>query len=247
MTVGLHVEKVSVSFGGNKAVDDVSFELDSGQIMGIIGPNGAGKSTTLNAIAGLVVPDQGTITLNGQDVTTKPFWRRCRAGLAMTFQTPQSDQNLTVAEQLLGQLRSVRHLFLGPGARAGRERVHQLLDEMDLHQIAERRTDSLTLGEIRRFEFARAVANEPTVLLVDEPSSGMTADESKLLALTIQRIADRGVAVILIEHNIPFVRALAENIVVLDLGKIIASGATSDVLASDIVKEAYLGTAKDDA
>lgn len=238
----LELDGVTVVFGGMTAADDVGFSVEAGQIFGIIGPNGAGKSTTLNAISGLVTAASGTVRINGEDVTGDPFWKRCRRGLAMTFQTPRSDENLTVAEQLLGQIRSARHIRLGRGAAAARGRVNELLKATDMEDAATRVPGQLTLGEIRRFEFARAMANEPSVLLVDEPSSGMTSEEAILLARSLRMIADSGVAVVVIEHNIPFIKSLASELIVLDAGRIIERGTTAHVLSSNVVKEAYLGT-----
>jgi branched-chain amino acid transport system ATP-binding protein len=238
----IELDGVTVVFGGMTAADDIGFSVDAGEIFGIIGPNGAGKTTTLNAISGLVPITRGKVSIGGVDVTGDLFWKRCRQGLAMTFQTPRSDENLTVAEQLLGQIRSARHIRIGRGAAAARARVQELLVATEMESVATRVPGQLTLGEIRRFEFARAMANRPRVLLVDEPSSGMTSDEAILLARSLRSIADSGVAVIVIEHNIPFIRSLASRMVVLDAGRIIARGETAAVLASNVVKEAYLGT-----
>lgn len=238
----IELKGVTVVFGGMTAADEVGFSVDAGEIFGIIGPNGAGKTTTLNAISGLVPITRGRVSINGVDVTGYPFWKRCRQGLAMTFQIPRSDENLTVAEQLLGQIRSARHIRLGRGAAGARDRVDELLAATEMDGVATRVPGQLTLGEVRRFEFARAMANQPKVLLVDEPSSGMTSDEAILLARSLRGIADSGVAVVVIEHNIPFIKSLASRMIVLDAGRIIESGSTTAVLASNVVKEAYLGT-----
>lgn len=239
----LEVRDISVSYGGNRAVDTVSCAVDAGEVFGIIGPNGAGKSTFLNAISGLVAVESGDVIIDGRDVTRAAFWGRCRQGLAMTFQTPRFDEDLTAAEQLLGQLRHARHARIGRGAPVAVRRVGQLLAELELEEAGGKPPSELTLGEIRRFELARALANEPKVLLVDEPSSGMNAEEARLLARTLQQISDTGVAVLVIEHNIPFIRVLAERMIVLDAGRVIEEGETEMVLESQVVKEAYLGVA----
>jgi len=238
---------VSVSFGGNHAVVDASCTVEAGEIFGLIGPNGAGKSTFLGSIAGLVTTESGEVSIDGRNLSKATFWKRCRHGLAMTFQTPRFDENLTVAEQIMGQLHDARHARLGRRAKSTRERVGDLLAGMELEDVASRAPTDLTLGEIRRFEFARALANEPKVLLIDEPSSGMTAEETRLLSRTIEKIASSGVAIMVIEHNIPFIRALAARTMVLNAGRTIASGPTDAVLASDAVKEAYLGVASNAA
>ncbi|MEQ8719096.1 MAG: ATP-binding cassette domain-containing protein [Acidimicrobiales bacterium] len=237
----LEVRDICVTFGGSRAVDGVSMAVPEGAIVGLIGPNGAGKTTLLKVMAGLVRPDQGSVSLRGVDVTRSGIARRARAGLAMTFQVPRSVANLTVGEQLLIPLASFRRF----GSRERREHwqalVQRVVADLDLAALLDRYPTELTLGEIRRFEVARALMREPAILLVDEPASGMSSEDVVTLAGQLRRVAAGGVAVLLIEHNVPFVREVASTLHVLDLGRLIASGSPADVLANDAVKDAYLG------
>lgn len=233
---------VSVAFGGNRAVDKVSLEVVPGEIFGLMGPNGAGKSTLLRAVIGLQDMDSGSIRFAGADVSKMTFSARCKRGIGLTFQIPQGAPELTVEEELVAQSRRIVHKRL-PSARGELRRVADILDWLDLAVIARRRTDELTLGEVRRFELARAMVNEPALLLVDEPSSGMSGQETTLLASALRRVADRGVGIVLVEHNIPFMTSLAGKALVLDAGAELANGPMDEIVSSSIVQEAYLGTA----
>lgn len=237
----LEVRQATVTFGGTRAVDDVSIAVPEGEIVGLIGPNGAGKTTLLKVMAGLVRPDHGTVFLRGIDVTRRGIAARARAGLAMTFQVPRSVANLTVGEQLLIPLASFRRF----GRRERREQwqglIQRVVTDLDLSTLLNRYPTELTLGEIRRFEVARALMREPAVLLVDEPASGMSSDDVVTLAGQLRRVAASGVAILLIEHNVPFVREVVSTLHVLDLGRLIASGPPAEVLTNNAVKDAYLG------
>jgi ABC-type branched-subunit amino acid transport system ATPase component len=239
----LRVEGVEVRYGGTTAVTGVSCTVAPGEVVGLVGPNGAGKSTLLKAIAGLVTAQEGRFHLGEVELTGSSFARRCRAGLGLTFQIPRNAGRLTVSEELFAQSRGFRHRWL-PGSRRAMDTVAGLLRELDLEAVADRRVPDLTLGEIRRFEVARALVNDPAVLLVDEPASGMTADEASLLAGSLSRLARRGVGVLLVEHNIPFLSSLADRAVVLDAGKLLIEGPTQEVLTSAPVQEAYLGASR---
>jgi ABC-type branched-subunit amino acid transport system ATPase component len=239
---GLRVEGLTVRYGGNTALDDVSFTAARGETLGLIGANGAGKSTLLRTVAGLERPHRGAITHDGVDLTAQSFRRRCRDTLALTFQIPRAAPQLTVEEQLAAQRQGLGHL-LSPRSRPHVLAVREVIERMDLGLVSQSRPSELTLGEERRFELARAVLNEPSLLLVDEPSSGMSAEEALHLADALKMIAQTGVTIILVEHNIPFIRTLTANTVVLDAGRKLLSGPTPDVLASKEVKESYLGRA----
>lgn len=239
---GLRVEGVTVRFGGNAALEDVSCAAREGEVLAVIGPNGAGKSTLLKTIAGLQRPDAGSVALCGEDVTRIRFRGRAKRGLALTFQIPRSAPTLTLEEQIAAQARGLRHLR-DPRSKDAVARVGAVIERMELTEAARKRTPDLTLGEERRFELARALVNDPRVLLVDEPSSGMSSEEAQHLARVLSSIARDGVTVVLVEHNIPFVTALAQRTVVLNAGRVLVKGDTSDVLASPLVQEAYLGRA----
>jgi branched-chain amino acid transport system ATP-binding protein len=240
--IGLRVDDVTVRFGGNPALEDVSFAARRGEVLALIGPNGAGKSTMLKTIAGLQRPTAGRVELQGEDVSDVSFRGRATRGLALTFQIPRSATALTVEEQIAGQAKGFRHVRFSHDD-AALERVSDVIARVGLADAARKRTRDLTLGEIRRFEVARALVNQPNVLLVDEPASGMSSDEAKQLVEVLRAVADGGVTVVLVEHNIPFVSALARRTVVLSAGRLLIEGETAEVLASPTVKEAYLGQA----
>ena len=239
----LRVDDVEVRYGGTTAVTEISLTVAPGEVVGLIGPNGAGKSTLLKAIAGLVTAQEGRFRLGDVELTGLSFTRRCRAWIGLTFQIPRNAGRLTVSEELFAQARGFRHRWL-PGSRRSMDAIAALLRDLDLEAVADRRVPDLTLGEIRRFEVARALVNDPAVLLVDEPASGMTADEAKVLSAALARLAAGGVGVLLVEHNIPFLSSLADRAVVLDAGKLLIEGATHDVLTSTPVQEAYLGATR---
>jgi branched-chain amino acid transport system ATP-binding protein len=239
---GLEVAGITVRYGGNAALEDVACAAAPGEVLGVIGPNGAGKSTLIKTIAGLVTPAAGRVLMRGTDITRKRFRDRARLGLALTFQIPRSSPTLTVEEQIAAHAKRLRHLRLSRDHSAI-DRVREVIERMELQDAIRKRAGDLTLGEVRRFELARALVNDPQVLLVDEPSSGMSAEEAQHLAQVLSQITSGGVTVVLVEHNIPFVRALARRTVVLDAGRVLVTGATADVLASPLVQEAYLGRA----
>jgi branched-chain amino acid transport system ATP-binding protein len=242
LTGGLLVEEIVVRYGGNAALNGVSCAAAPGEILGVIGPNGAGKSTLLRSIMGLQPVSAGRIHLDGRDVTRTSFSARCRLGAAMTFQIPRGTPSLTVAEELAAQARGFWHRGL-PASRKRLQAVADVVERLDLGEVVRRRISQLTLGEERRFELARALVNQPSLLLVDEPSSGMSASEATVLASALRNIADGGVAVVLVEHNIPFISALTRRSVVLDAGWLLLEGPTPDVLKSETVQGAYLGRA----
>jgi ABC-type branched-subunit amino acid transport system ATPase component len=237
----LDVKSACVSFGAAQAVTEVSVSVEAGEIVGVIGPNGAGKSTLLKSIAGQVRLDSGRVELGEKDVTRLSVARRSRRGIGTTFQLPRSHPELTVFEQLFAQSSSAMHIRMGKNRHNTLNRVYELAQQADLIGLLSSSTRVLTLGESRRFEVVRALINEPRVLLVDEPASGMTADEARLLAEMLRAAAKSGVAVLLIEHNIPFIRSLAEKLLVLDASRCIEWGPTEQALMSEQVKEAYLG------
>jgi branched-chain amino acid transport system ATP-binding protein len=241
----LRAEGVDVSFGGARALADVTVEVRPGEVVGLIGPNGAGKSTLVKVLAGLVRPDRGRVLLRGRDISRHPAHRRFRAGIGMTFQTPRYAAELTVEEQLLSQVGGSSLLARRRAGGRLREELAAVVDELDLRGALSKYPPELPLGEMRRFEIARALMRAPDVLLVDEPASGMSAEEAGALAQQLRSVADGGRAVLLIEHNIPFVMQLARRIYVLDLGRVILEAGPAEVMASAAVWASYLG--EDDA
>ncbi|WP_327352115.1 ABC transporter ATP-binding protein [Streptomyces sp. NBC_01304] len=251
----LETQDVRVHFGGIRALKGVTLGIRPGEVCGLIGPNGAGKTTLFDVLSGIRRPDAGRVLLDGTDVTRRsPVWR-ARHGMRRTFQRQQLFGQLTVADNLVvaqewrgGGGGVAADLVAAPTRRtherARRERAATVLRECGLDALAGDYAGALPVGQARMVELARAVADPPRVLLLDEPASGMTADERQQLSAVIRHLADEeGCAVLLIEHNVAFVMELCARVVVLDLGEVLAQGTAAEVRADPKVKEAYLGTA----
>jgi branched-chain amino acid transport system ATP-binding protein len=237
----LDVRDVVVRFGGNLAVDDVSIGASPGQVTGLIGPNGAGKTTLFNVITGLLTPDSGTVELDGVDVTKQPPYRRARRGLARTFQRLELFSVMTVRENIAVAAETRRSWARDSG------RVDDVVDDViariGLRDLADVRVDALPTGQARLVELGRALATRPKVLLLDEPASGQTEQETERFAALLRELADEGMTVVLVEHDVQLVMAVCDVIHVLDFGRIIASGTPDEVRSNDAVLVAYLGTA----
>jgi branched-chain amino acid transport system permease protein len=249
----LVVGDVSVQFEGLLALKDVSFELRSGEIVGLIGPNGAGKTSTVNVMTGRVIPTTGHVYLDGRELTgLKPF-QIAQAGVVRTFQStrliPTFDlitnvmlsrhdlANATVTEQILALPRSVAD------GRAAREEAMRLLRIVGVETLAEVQARDLPYGVQRRAEIAKALALRPTFLLLDEPGAGLSSFERDEVAEAISAVARHGVGCLLIDHNIPFVARVCSRLVVLSAGEILLEGEATSVLSDTDVIEAYLGAA----
>lgn len=233
----LEVRGVYVRFGGRVALQDVTLSAEAGVVTGLIGPNGAGKTTLFNVVCGLLRPQGGRVILGGTDVTALAPFKRARRGLARTFQRLE----------LFGLLDVLANVSLA-AAVAGRPdpaRVaDELLDRLGLADLAGVRADRLPTGHARRVELARALATAPQVLLLDEPASGQDEAETRAFGALLRQVADDGVAVVLVEHNISLVMEVCDHLHVLDLGRLIASGTPGEVRSHDAVLAAYLGTAQ---
>ena len=248
MTVAaaLAVAGVSRSFGGLRAVEKVDLTLEPGERRGIIGPNGAGKTTLFNLIAGEVAPTAGRIVLFGQDVTHLAPQRRAALGLARTFQVNTLFPNLTVTENLLlavqgttpTKLRLHRPLS---SYRDLHQQARSLLGSVGLEGAGEAIAKALSHGEQRQLEVALALASRPRVLLLDEPTAGLSLAESQRLTSLLKRL-DRSMSLLVIEHDMDVVFGLAERITVLHEGKVIAEGDRDEVRANALVADIYLGT-----
>ncbi|MER7347366.1 ABC transporter ATP-binding protein [Streptomyces aurantiacus] len=251
----LTASRVTVRFGGIRALDDVTLTLRPGEVCGLIGPNGAGKTTLFDVLSGIRRPDRGRVLLGGADVTRRsPVWR-ARHGMRRTFQRQQLFGQLTVADNLLvaqewrgGGGGFAADLVAAPARRARegarRARAATVLRECGLDDLAERYAGGLPVGRARMVELARAVADPPAVLLLDEPASGMTVPERRQLIAVVRHLADEeGVGVVLVEHNVAFVMEVCARVVVLDLGRVLAEGTAAEVRADPKVRDAYLGTA----
>ncbi len=244
----LRVENLGKSFGGVKAVDAISFDLHAGELLALIGPNGAGKSTTFNMINGQLPADQGSILLEGQELlgrTPRAIWH---LGVGRTFQIAETFASLTVVENVQMALLSHSSKLFSIWRRAAdykRDQALALLEQVGMKAQADRPCSELAYGDVKRVELAIAMANSPKLLLMDEPTAGMAANErNALMALTKQLVIDRGIAVLFTEHSMDVVFAYADRIIVLARGRLIAQGKPLEIRDHPKVQEVYFGSGK---
>jgi branched-chain amino acid transport system ATP-binding protein len=245
----LEARDITVRFGGFTALREASLIAEPGQVTSLIGPNGAGKTSLFHAISGILTPDQGETTLDGRSLRGMSPDKRARAGMARTFQILELFTGLSVAEnlqvavegrssnQIWRDLFSMRH----PDNPDVLRKVHEAMDLVGISDLANRPAGSLPTGLSRLVELARALCTDPHVLLLDEPASGLSGPETHRLHAVLTSLADLGLTILLVEHDIELVMSVSKHIYVLDFGAMIAEGSPAQVRANPIVRAAYLG------
>jgi branched-chain amino acid transport system ATP-binding protein len=247
----LVVKNLSKQFGGVKAVQDVSFTIKGGTVHSVIGPNGAGKTTLFNLITGIYTPTQGEISFEGSAVAGEPPYELARLGMSRTFQNLQVCMNMTAIENVMvgahlrlaqGLLASLLHLpGLRRADRACRDEAAGLMDFVGVGKYRAAHASQMPYGALKRLEIARALAARPKMILLDEPAAGLNDTETHEIEALIRKIADSGVTVVLVEHDMKLVMNLSDHILVLDYGKKLAEGTSAEVRANPDVIAAYLG------
>ncbi|TGN66923.1 ABC transporter ATP-binding protein [Nocardioides eburneiflavus] len=248
---------MTLKFGGLTALDDVSFHINEGEILGLIGPNGAGKTTCFNAITGVYRPTSGTISFQGESLAGRKRFQIAQAGIARTFQNIRLFPTMTALENVLVGA-DAQHttgmfsaLFRLPKHRReeaeGHDLAMQLLRFMGLATKADELAANLSYGDQRRLEIARAMATKPKLICLDEPAAGFNPQEKRVLMDLIRKVRDQGFTVLLIEHDMRLVMGVTDRIVVLEFGKKIAEGAPAEIRDNPAVIAAYLGVEEEDA
>ena len=248
----LRVSAITKKFGGFNAVDDVSFDISRGKVHSIIGPNGAGKTTMLNMLTGVYEPSSGTVELDGQDITGLAPHVLAARGMARTFQNLQIFFNMSAIENVMVG----RHLHectgwfaamlrfprLTAGERESRKEAAELMRFVGLGDYIDAHSDAMPYGALKRLEIARALAGKPKILLLDEPAAGLNATETLDIDGLITKLAQSGITVVLVEHDMHLVMGVSDHIVVLDYGRKLCEGSAKEVRNDPRVIEAYLGS-----
>lgn len=233
----LSVNNLSKSFGALKVADDLCFEVAEGEVVGILGPNGAGKTSLFNLITGALKSDSGSIRYRQTDITKDSAQKRCRSGIARSFQIPQPFNGMTVFENCLVAATQAG----GMSGSNAEQFVVEVLDDTGLLEKANIKSGSLTLLDRKRLEMSRALATKPSLLLLDEIAGGLTEAECSELIDAIKRVRESGTTIIWIEHVVHALMAVVERLIVIDFGRMIADGDPETTITSDEVREIYLG------
>jgi branched-chain amino acid transport system ATP-binding protein len=250
VTALLEAEGITKRFGGITALHNISLEVGGGEAVGLVGPNGAGKTTLFNCLLGVLAPDQGRVRFAGRDLRRLPVHRRARLGIGRTFQRMElftemtGREHLLVAERSRNRAGSLLKDLVNRGAptAAEKRRVQTIVDLLGIADVADVPVESLSLGHGRLVELGRALATEATLLMLDEPSSGLDRTETQSLAGVLHQVQkERGTSILLVEHDLEMVCTVVHRLYVLDFGELLAQGPTTTVMADVGVRRAYLG------
>jgi branched-chain amino acid transport system ATP-binding protein len=244
----LQVRHLHKSFGSQMAVNNVSFDVGAGELLAVIGPNGAGKSTTFNLVNGQLLPDRGSVSLSGQSLIGRKPHALWRQGVSRTFQMAEVFRSMTVIENVQMAMLSAQGLQLSPWRRTRQHRAEAaqtLLEKVGLAELSQQISDTLAYGDIKRLELAMALVNQPRLLLMDEPTAGMSPTERHALMGLVQFLAkERDVAVMFTEHSMDMVFSFATRILVMAQGRILVEGTPQEVQNNPLAQSVYLGRGK---
>lgn len=233
----LVIESLSKFYGKKKAVDNVSFSMDVGEVVGLLGPNGAGKTTIFYAIVGFIKPSSGKIFLNGKNISNEPMYRRARRGIVYLPQEPSVFRKLTVAQNIWAILETRKDLT----RKQKKEKLEELLNELGIEHVRKQKAYTLSGGERRRTEIARSLAIEPLFLLLDEPFAGIDPIAVYEIKHIVQNLSSKGIGVLLTDHNVRDTLEITHRSYIIDMGSIVVSGTHNELLQSPIAREIYFG------
>jgi branched-chain amino acid transport system ATP-binding protein len=246
----LEIKKLTKSFGGLRAVNDISFSMERDQILGLIGPNGAGKTTLLRLITGILKPDGGSVRFMGKEIVGRKIWDIVNMGIACTFQNMRPFRRLPIIANVMVSCLSPRAMKSGEWVKRLEAKAMDALEFAGISDMARENASTLSQGDLKRLEVARAVATDPELLLLDEPFGGLSPAETDLMAKSIKRLHkggrfgrlhSEGPAMIIVEHKLQWLMKIVDHIIVLNFGNLIANGTPDEIIKDPHVVEAYLG------
>jgi len=246
----LEIKKLTKSFGGLRAVNDISFSMERDQILGLIGPNGAGKTTLLRLITGILKPDAGSVRFMGKEIVGRKIWDIVNMGIACTFQNMRPFRRLPIIANVMVSCLSPRAMKSGEWVKRLEAKAMDALEFAGISDMARENASTLSQGDLKRLEVARAVATDPELLLLDEPFGGLSPAETDLMAKSIRRLHkggrfgrlhSEGPAMIIVEHKLQWLMKIVDRIIVLNFGTLIANGTPDEIIKDPQVVEAYLG------